>query len=297
MSEGRNTDVAITRGSTELVADTQEAPPVLLQSGSSDPPPLPPQALQAAAPEAQALKTPVPDPKSKADSPEGDSPRGVRINTPSKADSPQGVRGNTLGGVLAARRCAGAWRKMATRSSDVSTTRPMTTAKEAKYFKGIAFQEQTVIESPNGAEANVANLQDLAHLAPARLRAVTRTSGGTTPQQSSYGAEAPSLERVSASSEDIDRHHKLMAVTRAQDRVILPFDRRKVWWDRLILACVFYSAISVRVRVRVRFRVRVGVTVRASVRLGALDLVGLVLGPLTRLLLRRPHLGVGAGEG
>ena len=247
MSESRNTDVAITRGSIELVADTQESPPVLLQSGSSNPPPLPPQALQAAAPEPQALKTPVPDPKSKADSSGGDSPGGVRTNSPSKADrpgSPLGVRGNTLGGVLAARRCAGAWRKMATRSTDVSTTRPMTTAKEAKYFKGIAFQEQqTVIESPNGAEANVANLQDLAHLAPARLR---QTSGGTTPQQSSCGAEAPSLERISSSSEDIDRHHKLMEHhKRAQDRVILPFDQRKVWWDRLILACVFYSAISV----------------------------------------------------
>ena len=94
---------------------------MLLQSGSSNPPPLPLQALQAATPEPQALNTPVPDPKSKADSPEG-----VRGNSPSKADSlrsPQGVRGNTLGGVLAARRCAGAWRKMATltRSTDVST--------------------------------------------------------------------------------------------------------------------------------------------------------------------------------
>ena len=127
----------------------------------------------------------------------------------------------------------------------------MTTAKEAKYFKGIAFQQQTVIESPHGAEV-VTNLQDLAHLAPARPRAVTRTSGTLDAEQSSCDAEPEPLERTSASCEDIDRLHKLMAVTRAQDRVnrrrvhtILPYGRRKVWWDRLILTCVFYSAISV----------------------------------------------------
>ena len=260
MSESRDTDIAIARGPTELVADIQEAPPPLPQRGSSLPPPLPPQAL-AAVPEPQALLEAVPDPKSEVDSPQGDSSRsdssrGVRGNTLPKVDSPQGessrgVRGNTLAGVLAARRCASVWRKTATHSPDVNTTRPMTTAKEAKYFKGIAFQQQTVIESPHGAEV-VTNLQDLAHLAPARPRAVTRTSGTLDAEQSSCDAEPEPLERTSASCEDIDRLHKLMAVTRAQDRVnrrrvhtILPYGRRKVWWDRLILTCVFYSAISV----------------------------------------------------
>eukprot|EP00964_Phaeocystis_antarctica_P057880 scaffold34278_cov57-Phaeocystis_antarctica.AAC.1 len=263
MSESRDTDVVITRGPTDLVVDIQEAPPPLPKRGSSLPPPLPPQALLAAVPEPQALLAAVPepqallaavpDPKSKVDSLQSDSSRSDSPQVGSSgSSSSRGTRSNTLAGVLAARRCASVWRKTTTHSSDVSTTKP-TTAKEAKYFKGIAFQQQTVIESPHGAEVgHVTNLQDLAQLAPARPRAVTRTSGNLEAERSSCGPEPEPLERTSASCEDIDRLHKLMAVTRAQDRVnrrrvhtILPYGRRKVWWDRLILTCVFYSAISV----------------------------------------------------
>ena len=141
---------------------------------------------------------------------------------------------------------------MTAAASDGSNPRyrtPSTTAKEAKYFKGIAFQQQTVIEAPNGAEVALPNLQDLAQLAPVRPRAATRTSGNQDAERPPCGAEPEQLDRASASCEDIDRLHKLMAVTRVVNRrrvhTILPYGRRKVWWDRLILACVFYTAISV----------------------------------------------------
>ena len=78
----------------------------------------------------------------------------------------------TLGDVLLAKRCAASWRKSA--ADKLVSRRRDTVFNEANCFKGMAFQRQTVSEV--GSE--MSNLQDLAHVAPARTRGV-----GATPTQ------------------------------------------------------------------------------------------------------------------
>ena len=195
--------------------ESSVAPPPLPSRGSSIP------ALLAADPPGAPTQT-------------DDLPAASRGSLASDA-SP---KSNTLSGVLTAKRCAAVWRKTAAASGADSRC---TTANQAKYFKGIAFQQQTVIEAPHGAHVAITDLQGLAQLAPTRLRSASPRPVGS--------ADPEPLERATASCEDIDRLHKLMDVTRVMNRrrvhTILPYGHRKVWWDRLILACVFYTALSV----------------------------------------------------
>ena len=151
----------------EVCIEVRTEVPPLPARDSSVPPPLPPQAVASAVVAGRKTTAAVLAP----------SRSSARLSNPSKRDSPRAGRAgreNTLGGVLTAKRCAAVWRKSAAASevcaSQTRSRRKDTCLQDAKYFKGIAFQQQTVIEAPHGCEASLPDLQDLAQLAPTHGR-------------------------------------------------------------------------------------------------------------------------------